>query len=459
MDNWGFYWCITIFLLGIYSYKRPRYFYLLFPFASLWVISISPAIDISSIRILLIMFIPFLILINRQKISIPYITLFTVIITYLILYSNIYTLIISDQHFNLQNVIKSPLQQPNIRGFLTATFFLFYVSAIFIPFLINNRFYYFTLLIKYTLISFIIISLFALLQVLTINFTSIFNAFYSFFTKELIQVPGHIVGLRPSPFVYEPRYFGIAMGYSIILVILLRIFPIPNIPKLLKSNMLLLLLILMLILSASTSAIGGFAVGFFFVMIWQLTYRKRNKLKVLFIVFMTIIFFSLILSFNSLIIDRFELYLNIAGLNNGTDELSSNLPTLAFIQWLFDQPYNLFFGVGFGNGAYYAYDYISMSTGSYRTGFFGARFSIIDLVASVGLFGCFLLYSLWFLWIKKIQNKLINIDAGYKNYFMIGLGMVLYLIGNGIINENYHFVWFYFGVLFSFLKNNFQVKE
>lgn len=359
---------------------------------------------------------------------------------------------ISSQHFNLQDVKRLFLQQPNIRGFLSTTFFLLYTSVIGIPFLIRNRFYYFTISIKYTLISFFIISLFALLQIFTIGFTNIFNPFYAFFTNRLTLTPGNIVGLRPSPFVYEPRYFGLAMGYAAMLVFLLRLFPIPNIPNFLKSNMLMSLFVLMLLFSASTSAVAGFVIGFSFVIIWLFRQNKINKLKLLFGIIITIIVLILSISLNDLILERFELYLKLGAICQRISGASNKLPMLAFIQWLLNKPNYLLYGVGFGNGAYYAYDYISMLSGFGKGGFLNARFSIIDLISSVGFLGFILLYLLWYMWIKKIHSKLMCINVKYKNYFKIALGMVLYLIGTGIINENYHFVWFYFGILFSFLQ-------
>ncbi|MDT8308002.1 MAG: hypothetical protein RQ866_00615 [Bacteroidales bacterium] len=456
MDKWGFYWVIIVALISLQGFLKPRFFLLLLPLTSIWATSTYLFIDISVLKIVLVSFFTFTLLVGfpKELTLLPTKTL----VVFFVLYAALYSLFMA---FNvpasdLVNVVYSEVQKPPIRGILSTFLFLVAIFSLLMPFWIVDRLKFFSLLVRLSCMVALIAAIIGLTEMVVNLFTPAFNGVFAFLTKGIIIESSGFTGLRPSPFVYEPRYFGVAMGYSMMLLVLCRLYPIPFIPKFILQPWIIVFFVAMLMASASVSAIVGTIAGSVAVGVWHARQQGNNILKLLKPYLLVAVVFLFLLLNSDILIDRFTYYLERMGLidlglSAFVDQAQGSLSTTAFVVWLLDQPQNLLFGVGLGNGTYYAYDYISLDTGFHEHGFMNSRVGIIDLISGIGLVGAAALLAIWYRWLKFLGNHKYQYNLKYRNYINITRGMIIFLICSGMFNENYPLVWFYFGVGFSFI--------
>ncbi len=454
MDKWGFYWVIIVGLISLLGFVKPRFFLLLLPLASIWAISTDLFIDISAQKIVLVSFFIFTLLAGLPKELALLPT--KALVVFFVLYASLYSLFMA---FNvpasdLINVAFSEIQKPPIRGLLSTFLFIVAIFSLLIPFWVVDRRKFFSLLVRLSCIVALIAAIIGLTEMVVNFFTPALNGVFAFLTKGVVIESSGFTGLRPSPFVYEPRYFGVAMGYSMMLLVLCRLYPIPFIPKFILQPWVAVFYVAMLMASASVSAILGTIAGSAAFGIWHARQQGTNISKLLKPYLLIAIVFLFLLLNSDLLMDRFTYYLQRMGvldlgLSAFVDQAQGGLSTTAFVAWFFDQPQNLLFGVGLGNGAYYAYDYILLDTGFHEHGFMNSRVGILDLVSGIGLVGMLILFSLWYRWWKFLGKQRFQYNSKYRNYINIIRGMLIFLVFSGMFNENYPLVWFFFGIGFA----------
>jgi len=213
--------------------------------------------------------------------------------------------------------------------------------------------------------------------------------------------------------------------------------------------------------SASLTAITSFLLGSIGMVIFTRSkeIKSRNRISNVFWIFLGLGFATLIFNEGSYLTERAGMYIQL--LQNGFSgtSLDASLSTTAYLLWMLDDPGNLLFGVGFGNGAFYAYDYIATLSGFAERGFTSSRVPIIDLISSIGFFGALLLYLLWFKWLSYIFNfsrklSLIN----FRELTFIRGGIAYYLFAGLIYSTNIQ-IWLLFGLAFTIISNYKRAKK
>ena len=319
----------------------------------------------------------------------------------------------------------------------------------------------FSKVLRIFFITALIAALVGIIEIFAFRFAPSLNNLWLFFNAgnivEIWDGKINLTSYRPCPFVYEPRYFGFAMGFTGCLSFLCRMFPIPDIPKWATNPFFIAICFLLLLVSASISAVTGFLSGFIVLTLWLIVYRQIVQKRVF---KYAIIFFAIISIFllnSQLLVYRFYNYMFQAGfldqlgwINPLVYPQGAKLSTSAYFSFFVDQPLHLIVGTGFGNGCFYAYDFLLGSSGFLRSGFMTSRLPIIDLISDVGILGMVFLFSLWIGWWRKLGSFSKQFEDGDQaHYFEIIRGMLVFLAISGFFFDTYALTWFFFGVGFA----------
>lgn len=363
-----------------------------------------------------------------------------------------YVLILSVISLNLQipaqwgRIDLGLLQTPPMRNIISTFFFLLSALTFVIAHNVKNPAWVIQQTLRWFLTVAAVAGFFALLQIVINVFTSALNPFFELFTKAIILESQGVLRLRPSVFVYEPRYFAVAMGLALFLLFLndrQLLFPISR-----KWKILLVGLFVSLILfAASTSAILTIGTGLLAVYVADL--KRRGALLRLGVVIavMVILFFTL-QSLDLLIIDRFNLYINRIQSARETSDQMAPLAVLAYVDWLSSLSLGeLLFGKGLGNSAYFAIDFISNSSALAEKGFFSARINVFDIIGDLGFLGFVVLHAIWFILLAKLNPRALASHEGQQlRRFKL---LCVFLIGANLSYVCYALIWICLGLCYS----------
>jgi hypothetical protein len=337
-------------------------------------------------------------------------------------------------------------QAPPMRNLLSTFFFLLSALTFVIAYNAKDPEWVTQQMLRWFLIVATVAGLFALLQIVINVFTTALNPFFALFSKAIILEGSGLLRLRPSVFVFEPRYFAVAMGLALFLLVLNErqvLFPISR-----KRRLLLMgLFASMVLFAASTSAIVTIALGFLAFYVANLK-RRGALLKIGAFVAIAVILFFAVRSLELLIFDRFNLY--FARIQNAslTDDQLAPLAVLAYIDWLRSLPLGeLLFGKGLGNSAYFAIEFISSSSALSEKGFFSARINVFDLIGDLGLVGFVVLHAIWFLLLAKLNPRALSPHKGQLLRRMKLL--CVFLIGANLSYVCYTLIWIILGLCYN----------
>jgi hypothetical protein len=337
-------------------------------------------------------------------------------------------------------------QTPPIRNLLSTFFFLLSALTFVIAYNAKNPMVVIQQTLRWFLIVATVAGLFALLQIVINIFTAALNPFFAVFSKAIILEGSGFLRLRPSVFVYEPRYFAVAMGLGLFLLVLNDrqvLFPISR-----KRRLLLMgLFASMMLFAASTSAIVTIGAGLLAFYVADLK-RRGALLKFGVFLAMAVILFFALRSLDLLIVDRFNLYIDrIQNAHLATDQMAP-LAVLAYVDWLRSlPPGELLFGKGLGNSAYFAIEFISSSSALAEKGFFSARINVFDLIGDLGLVGFIVLHAIWFLLLVKLNPRALSQHKGQMLRRMKLL--CVFLIGVNLSYVCYTLIWLSLGLCYN----------
>ena len=338
------------------------------------------------------------------------------------------------------------LQTPPMRNLLSTFFFLLSALTFVIAYNAKNPAWVIQQTLRWFLIVATVAGLFALLQIVINVFTSALNPFFQLFSKAIILEGQGILRLRPSVFVYEPRYFAVAMGLGFFLLMLndrQLLFPISR-----KRRLVLMgLFASMILFAASTSAILTIGIGLLAVYVADLK-RRGALLRLGVLLAVLVILFFTLRSLDLLIIDRFRLYIDrIQNTHLITDQMAP-LAVLAYIDWLRNlPPGELLFGKGLGNSAYFAIEFISSSSALAEKGFFSARINLFDMIGDLGLVGFIVLHAIWFLLLVKLNAAALPRHQGQMLRRMKLL--CVFLIAANLSYVCYTLIWLSLGMCYN----------
>jgi hypothetical protein len=372
-------------------------------------------------------------------------------VTFLWVFS-IYVLFLSVNSLDLQipaqweRIDLGALQTPPMRNLLSTFFFLLSALTFAIAYNAKNPAWVIQQTLRWFLIVATVAGLFALLQIVINIFTSALNPFFQLFSKAIILEGQGMLRLRPSVFVYEPRYFAVAMGLGLFLLMLndrQLLFPISRKRRL----MLMGLFASMILFAASTSAIITIGIGLLAVYVADLK-RRGALLKLSVLLAMTVIIFFALRSLDLLIVNRFNLYVDrIQNARLTTDQMAP-LAVLAYVDWLRNlPPSELLFGMGLGNSAYFAIEFISSSSALAEKGFFSARINVFDMIGDLGFVGFIVLHAIWFLLLVKLNPKALPPHQGQILRRMKLL--CVFLIGANLSYVCYTLIWLSLGMCYN----------
>lgn len=338
---------------------------------------------------------------SRAKLLKSWAPLYLLILAYVFVTSLIGSIDLQlPDHWNHRNL--SFFQTPPIRSVLTTSFFILSASLMLVAYNFSNPLAIFEKITFWLLLVAGIAGGFAIIQITTNTFSTFFNPFYELFTKAVILEGGGLIRLRPSVFVHEPRYFGVAMGIALIFLI------VNNRAHFIRLSIfshysLLFLFGSMLVFSASLSAVLSIFLGLIFAYC-SLLRGNFGVRKVVGIAIALLALFQILMSLDLLIFDRFFMYWDRLAKFRLTGSYDASLAVLAYIEWLRNAEFStLLFGKGLGNSAYFANSYISQNSMLYEKGFFSSRVNVFDMVGDLGLVGFLLLHLSWFYWLISLD--------------------------------------------------------
>lgn len=331
---------------------------------------------------------------------------------------------------NWSSIPLGVLQRPPLRNLMTTTFFLLSMLTFVLATqvrdcetTVSNLFNWYLKFATYA-------AIFALFQVIVNIYSEALNGFFLLFSKGVILEGSGLIRLRPSPFVYEPRYFAIAMGIGLFVLLLKE--KVYLVPMRFKERIATILLFLSLIMfAASTSAIAAIGAGFGVFLLSRLKRRGGMRVVIVVAVTGTGVYFA-VESLHLLVVDRFILYLNRAGIAATSGDGMAQLAVLAYADWLRAIPIQeLLVGKGLGNSAYFALDYLAASSMLSEKGFFSARVNILDMIGDIGLIGFMYIHFLWFYLLQKLRESRLAEAQRPRlrmlksfGYFLIGLNLL-----------------------------------
>ena len=439
---WGAFFLLAILSASLLSRFRTSTLVPLTFLATVFVIE-SPLLPGLSTGKLALILVSLRLLTQRKRLYSTHFVLMMLLAGYLVL--------LSVAHINLEipnwaNIRLGALQKPPFRNVLSTALFLLAMLAFILSAQIQDCGRVTMRLLNWYIKFAVVAAIFALFQVIVNIFTPVLNEFFALFSKDVILEGNGLNRLRPSPFVYEPRYFAVAMGIGAFLLQLKEseyLIPMRRYPRMAMIG----LFLLMMLFAASTSAILTIATGFATYLLVKLKSTRGIRLFFLAAVIGGGLFL-LADSLNFLVLDRFTLYLNRfnAGYSGG-DRLGT-LGVLAYADWLSNLSFSeLLVGKGLGNSAYFAFDYLSASSELSRTGFFSARINFFDMIGDMGLIGFAYIHFLWIFLLRRLQEN--RLSEGWREKVRLLKLFCYFLIGVNLLFKSYTLVWLVLGLSWS----------
>ena len=341
------------------------------------------------------------------------------------------------------------LQSPKFRGYISSIFhisqFLFFILA----FSQSNWKRLYSKFEKSIILACLVSMSFGLFQIIITSFTLSANPLFELFTLGFTYDQDVFPSLRPSPFVLEPRYFALVMIIGLYMYIDSAISK--NINVILSHRLFIAIsFIFVIIACASTSALLASIFGIIFLSLSNI-YKFNFSGRYIFVVITFIAIISLtfdVTKFNYAA--RFSEY--SLRMQEGIITGNAALSTDAFILWLIENPNHIYFGVGHGQGGFFAYPYIGINSGFSDTGFMSSRVGLLDLIASVGIFGTFLVHFIIFLILRR--TKIYSNEIELANLSNRVRRFAIFLIGVNIIFNVFHLIWIILGIALSLKKQS-----
>ena len=460
MDNlihWTLPYLILVLVIGAFGFVAKRKLLYIAALVILWTGTFTiSGVGVSPEKLFLCIVFAYVVIfrLSNRGPQIPFFWSYFLLICYFVIYSILMSFQVPLNE--LSNLSPTALQIPPLRGILSTILFCISAVLIYFPFSNNGHPENLRTILRVMFGSagfvMLVFALQLIFKILIPSMDSIFSALSSDSLKVIVDLPGDgFLDFRPSLFSSEPKYFGLAFGNIAAFAILQRRIRLPYLAVWISSPFFLIACLFCLVISSSVAAASSFLVGCSAIL--YLTESKRitigRRVTGFFWVSLFVTFVAVLIFVDSDFTQRFELYIRLSqgGFNDNSN--GANLSTTAYILWMLNDPSKLFFGVGFGNGAFYAFDYISGNSGFSQQGFSSSRVPIIDLISSVGIFGASLLYFLWFRFLSYIHvcSKKLSSDKSQELLFV--RGCIIYYIFSGFIYNTNMYVWLFFGLAFS----------
>ncbi len=447
---WGTFFLLAILSASLLSRFRTSTLVPLTFLATVFVIEspLLPGLSTSKFALILI---SLRLLTQRMRLHSTHILLIMLLAGYLVA--------LSVAHLNLEipnwaNIRLGALQKPPIRNILSTALFVLAMLTFIFSAQVQDCGRVTTRLLNWYVKFAVVAAIFALFQVIVNFITPALNGFFALFSKSVILEGGGLNRLRPSPFVYEPRYFAIAMGIGVFLLQLKEreyLIPMRRYPRMAMIG----LFLLMMLFAASTSAILTIATGFATYLLVKL--KSTRGIRLLF--WAAAIGGGLYLlagSLNFLILDRFTLYLN--RINDLGDDRLGTLGVLAYADWLRTlSVVELLVGKGLGNSAYFAFDYLSASSELSRKGFFSARINFFDMIGDMGLIGFTYIHFLWIFLLRRLREN--HLSGGWGEKVHLLKLFCYFLIGVNLLFKSYTLIWLVLGLSWSCYRQGLQERS
>lgn len=451
---WATYYVILVLLICVSSVKHSKL--LIYSFLPVAVLhnGVSIGISVTGLKIVSLFILAFIVFVNfdRKFVSMIRHKELLYILPSLFLYSLISAFYVS--HVGPTYSAFGTLQQPPFRGLLSTTlFFLVELLPLFILSIGTKGVAWFDidklrfLLRIFFSVASIVIAV-ALLAIISYQYLPSLNFAINFLDSGIESTVGKIILYRPSAFVHEPRYFGLAMSLVFMFLLVNKFFRVLE-TRVWIENLLLISSLGLLMLSMSVSSIVSFLFSLVVFLLWYFYISKSlaARGKVLLFIGLAVLIVIISMFFWDGLFARLERYMSQARLDRYSlfdmlsGEFKTGMPVLAYIKWLLTDVKALLFGVGLGNGGYYAIDFIDLKSGFFKDGILSSRVMIVDLIAGLGLLGTVLFYFIWFRWWRMLQ-----VVKSMEMYFI--RGTLLSLMAIGLINNTYALTWFFFGISF-----------
>jgi len=459
ISHWSFYWLIAVVLLSFYSFFRSNFFSTLLPILSVITISsdIVGGLSISPIKVFILISVCYIALARIPNFfySVPYLKQ-TFIFLFLVALWSIYAAF-NVPESQLYNVARSSLQLPPFRGLLATGFFLASSLTLLLPFYGNNKTKAAIVMIRNIATIVLFILALSIIQFVLHKVSPSLDYIWNFITMKdggLSEINSYI-GYRVSLFSQEPKYYGVLVGNMVALNLLLRMYPVHNNLSWIKSNFLLAISIFFIFATASITAIISTILGLIGIFLHNIFFVKFNRVpiyKLFTVIFIFLAILMIVLYNAEYTQERFMNYSMMGSLSGSGiyNDYGASLSTTAYIMWILQESYRFIVGVGIGNGAFYAYEYISVSSGFFDKGFTSSRVPLLDIFSGIGIIGVVFMYWIWFKWVKLLSRQFYSKND--PTIFIVGY--IVYQIIVGLMVNNLPFVWFLFGMAFSIVISN-----
>ncbi len=465
-DHWSFYWIFFVVLFSSAAIFRPRMFALILPLVFFWTARAFFLIDWSVLKLVLFLFLISIALngFPRQISSLPN---RKALIVFILLFGawSVYAAFHVPESA-LIGVVRSAVHRPPLRGIVRTFYFMSFILALPIAFWGIHGKADFSKVLRIFFITALVAAIVGVVEMFAVRFVPSLDNLWRFFNVgNVVEIVGEkktFTSCRPCPFVYEPRYFGYAMGFTACLAFLCRIFPVSGVPKWATRIPFIGTCFLLSLASASVSAVAGVLFGFTAITVWLVACKRivqKHKLKYVFFFIILVLIFLLN---TQLLQHRLYGYLFSAGLadesgltKNAFESQRGMLSTNAYLYWFINQPKYLLIGSGFGNGCFYCFKFLPYFSGWLEAGFLTARLPIIDLISDIGILGMLFLFGLWIRWWRKIGTLSKQTeDVESMHCLEIICGILLFLIISGFWFETHVLTWFFFGVALALTAAN-----
>ena len=465
--HWSLPYIMAILVIGVSGFISKINFLYMAGLILLWTSTLTVlGVGISAEKLFLFLILIHMILYYLRKpgILMPYFIPYFLLMSCLIIYS--ITMSFQVPPNNLSALMPTSLQLPPSRGIFSSI--LFFCSILVVHFSFPKHTYRQNLyIILRVMFGSAVIVIFIFMSQLFLSVISpSMNSFFALLssnnaTESVILVEegissGGFFGIRPALFSSEPKYFGLAFANIAVFALLQRNIRLPYLANWIASPIFIFTCFFCLIMSSSVTAIFSFLIGFSGILILSTPRKKKIQSRVInaFLFLISVGAVSILITSDSFVFQRIEMYIQLFQAGFTGDSLDANLSTTGYILWLIDDPSKLFFGVGFGNGAFYAYDYISITSGFSINGFTSSRVPIIDLISSVGIFGTSLIYILWFKWLSYIDKWSKKLPLADSKQLVFIRGCIIYYLFAGMLYPANIHIWLFFGLAFSFIYNS-----
>lgn len=460
-DHWSFYWISFVVLFCSAAVFRPRSFAVLLPLVFFWPATVNLLIDWTMLKLVFFAFLLSTALHGwpRRISSLPYRGVWVALLLALGVWSVYGAYHVPDS--GLMEIVRSAVQRPPLRGIVRTVYFLSFCLAAPIAFWGIRGSADFSKVLRVFFRTALVAALVGLAEVVAFRFVPSLNNVWLFFNvaniAQSVGDAGGAASYRPCPFVPEPYYYGYAMGFAACLGFLCRVFPVYRVPKWATGFPFIALCLFLWTASASVSAIASIPSGLIVLLYWLVRHPRigqKSKCRYVVVAVGLIVVFVL----NAQLLQyRFYRYLSRAGFGQAsgittsiTETRQGAFSTNAYLYWFIDQPEYLVLGCGFGNGAFYAYNYLPHFSEFLPTGFMTARLPILDTLSDIGIVGMLSLFGLWVAWWRRSGRLRERMEDGEAAQCLeVIRGILIFVVISGLFYETYALTWFFFGAAFA----------